>query len=141
MGVGGSPELQGAWKGNSPGRGRRLLTFPAPLKEEECPGHPRDQHRWAGMGSPLLGQDALPGPTKSLSLRMLPPTPCSSSPSPQGAGDKWGSLSEPALRLTCLLSTPVCAGLGLPRSMCTLPQHRDPLPRHLLCIVGRGSGS
>ena len=25
MGVGGSPELQGAWKGNSPGRGIQIL--------------------------------------------------------------------------------------------------------------------
>lgn len=86
MGVGGSPELQGAWKGNSPGRGRRLLTFLAPLKEEECPGHPRDQHRWTGMGSPLLGQDALPGPTKCLSLRMLPPPHVPPAPPHSGQG-------------------------------------------------------
>ena len=61
-------------------------------------------------------------------------------PHPRKAGDKWGSLSELALRPTCLLSAPVHTGLGLPQNMCTLPHPRDPLPGHLLCVVGGGSG-
>lgn len=43
----------------------------------------------------------------SLPKDATPQPPYPTGPSPQGAGDKWGSLSELALRLTCLLSAPV----------------------------------
>lgn len=138
MGLTGSPELQGAWEGASPGRSGSPSPRCAPLQggrpsvwEEGC-GASHDQlcgRHGSGEPPPWAGCAAhdSPGMSRPGAQRpLLPP----------GQRDDWGSLGERALWAR-LLGVLARTGWGLPQEAAR-PHPVTPLPAHPTACPGQG---